>query len=198
MITLLIVGNDSLGIQALSSLDYKDIHDLVVVFDKSTRPKRVWRLLRKKRLSLATVLRMAFCEFRRRGSRHSRSDHHFIRSNADLLARIGEVQPDRIVLYRAGLIVNSTVLATGIPVLNIHSARLPDYGGLSSIHRALRDGATKQKATLHRVTQSIDSGEVLDVEPYLLDVASSYCDNEAVAYAAGTRLLQRTVSSELR
>jgi folate-dependent phosphoribosylglycinamide formyltransferase PurN len=98
------------------------------------------------------------------------------------------------VLFRAGLIVGPAVLSTGVPVMNIHCARIPEYGGIGSIDRALRDGAYSQCATLHQVTTRIDEGEVHATEPYQLDPADGYCSNEDRAYDAGIRLLKRVLA----
>ena len=186
--TLLVVGADKISLNAITSFRQSDA--LSIYVDRSTNIHRISRLLLRRRLALTLLLKMLYCEARRRGGARS-GMYSSIRSNVQLVRIIEEEVPMRIVLFRAGLIINKAVLSLGVPVMNIHCARLPEYGGLGSINSALRAGSYQQNATLHRVTESIDAGAILETEPYLLDPASSYCENEARAYAAGARLLRR-------
>jgi folate-dependent phosphoribosylglycinamide formyltransferase PurN len=117
-----------------------------------------------------------------------------VKSNAELAQVIDLHSPRRVVLFRAGLIVGDAVLSIGVPIMNIHCATIPRYGGIGSIQRALDDGAYRQCATLHEVTRTIDDGAVHATEPYSLDPALCYCENENVAYGAGIRLLQRILA----
>lgn len=117
-----------------------------------------------------------------------------IRTNQDLLAW-AEQGVSQVYLYRAGLIVNRAVIATFVDVLNVHCARIPAYGGVGAIPRALRDRAFEQEATLHRVTHNIDDGEVVATEPYKLDPKDAYRVNEDRAYLAGAKLMLRQLAS---
>ena len=83
----------------------------------------------------------------------------------------------------------------GIPIYNIHAARVPEYGGLGSIARALKDGALEQFASLHEVTSKIDEGKLLDTENFLLSPKASYFENEQTAYSAAIRLLMRRIQA---
>jgi methionyl-tRNA formyltransferase len=132
---------------------------------------------------------MAIAELTREDTRVTITQH--ISSNTDLLRIIRHNNIDQVYLFRAGLIVNRKVLDCGVQILNTHCGRIPDYGGLGAIPRALAEKAYDQVATLHRVTVTIDDGEVLDVEPYLLNPDISYRENEDTAYEAGIRLLLR-------
>lgn len=197
MKTMLILGGDRIAQKALT---YSDVHatSILVVIDRSTNLKRISRLIWRRRLSFWLVLKMFYCEKTRKKT-IEKLQKHFpeIRSNKDLLALIDKSKPTKIILFRAGLVISKEIISRGIPLLNIHCANIPDYGGLGSIHRALKDGALNQNATLHRVTTTIDEGMVFDVEPYLLDSTKSYCYNEDIAYKAGLRLLVRNIQSKL-
>jgi folate-dependent phosphoribosylglycinamide formyltransferase PurN len=116
-----------------------------------------------------------------------------LKSNQDLLDVIKDLSPDRVVLFRAGLILNREIISSGPQILNIHAASVPQYGGIGSIYRALRKGAFEQSASLHVVTEEIDRGEVLDEERYVLIPGLGYCANERIAYEAATNLLIRTL-----
>ena len=77
--------------------------------------------------------------------------------------------------------------------MNIHCAKVPDYGGLGSIQKALDEKCYAQNSTLHQVTTTIDQGKVFDTESYKLDPNKSYFTNENIAYKSGLLLLQRTL-----
>jgi methionyl-tRNA formyltransferase len=191
---ILILGCDRIARQALR--DLPELEDLLVVVDRSVSLKRIVKLVLKGRLNPSLVVKMFICECSR--SKGSVSLEHLpsIRSNQDLLRLIESARPTHVFLFRAGLIINESVIALGLPLMNIHCADVPEYGGLGSIHRAMKDGSLSQNATLHEVTASIDNGRVLDKEPYLLDLKLSYCANENNAYEAGIRLLIRALTSK--
>ena len=111
-----------------------------------------------------------------------------IANNIELLGIIRRYDIKKIVIFRGGLIVNKKILGLGIEVLNIHCAKLPEYGGIGVIGRALKDKAYQQEATLHKIVTRIDGGEVLSTEPYTLMPNRSYLFNENIAYDAGIRL----------
>ena len=182
---LLIVGDDTLGRRMLPHAE--GIADLDVAVDASMSWRRVLALVRSGRLPLTWLFTMSWAEWRRPSE--ARAAMPSVRSNRDLLARI-ENGVRQVFLFRAGLIVNQAVLASGVRVFNVHCASLPKYGGIGTILRALRDGAYAQTATLHRVTTRIDEGEVLATEAYVMDPSCSYRENEDTAYAAGIRLLE--------
>ena len=191
MKTMLVLGADRIAQQALESL--KESDSLVVVIDRSTSIKRVAKLIWRKRLSLILVFKMLICDLRRKSSSVPSVSFPGITNNKDLLALLNEHKPERVVLFRAGLLINKDVISQGIPLLNIHCAKVPEYGGLGSIDRALKDNALEQNATLHQVTTTIDDGQVFDVEPFRLNSSRSYCLNEDIAYQAGLKLLFRTI-----
>lgn len=121
----------------------------------------------------------------------------YFRDNKDLRHLAGMQKARVIILFRAGLIISGKTL-DGHDVRNIHCADINSFGGLASVFRALQQKAYSQRATLHRVTNRIDEGEVLDVEPFELDPNKTYSDNEALAYGAGLRLLDRTLEELAR
>ncbi len=194
--TLVILGNDRIAYQALKNQNFFSNKPIVAI-DRSTNFYRVMRLIFKKRLPLHLVVKMMFCEKRRERDTQLNLSFPIIRNNKDLLSLIKKYNPTRIILFRAGLVINKQIISIGIPLLNIHCANIPEYGGLGSIYRALKNKSIHQHATLHQVTKTIDDGFVFDTEPYLLDEKLSYCHNEDIAYQAGLRLLIRTVNSEI-
>jgi hypothetical protein len=190
--TLLVVGNDKISATLLSKLERWP--GLVIARDDSMSLRRVWRLLRSGALRWSDLVRMTWCELRRTAVLAGPTDAS-IRSNADLSHLIARERVKVVVLFRAGLIVNRQVLAMPVSILNVHCASIATHGGLASIRRALEDGTLLQAATLHRVTERIDVGEMLTEEPFRLDATRSYCWNENTAYDAGIRLVLRILNT---
>lgn len=193
MKNMVIVGNDKIGKMALSMIDVSVSN--IIYIDKSTSIKRIAKLILNKKMTLLLLLRMIYCEFRR-SSKFRVDKFGYIKNNKDLIEKIKMHSPSKIVLFRAGLIVNRDVLNLGVPILNIHAAKIPDFGGIGSISAALYQKKYDQYASLHVVTAKIDEGEVLDIEPYQLNPDHSYCKNEFIAYQAGVNLLIRTISGQ--
>lgn len=192
MKTLLIIGGDKIGRSTLNTLEPSD--ELMIAIDRSTNFKRIIWLITKKRIALFLLIQMFTCELMRKNLKSPVKEVASIRNNSDLLHIINEFKPQRIVLFRAGLVISREVIERGIPLMNIHCAKVPEYGGLGSIKRAIKNRALEQYATLHQVTTTIDKGEIFDLEPFYLDAQKSYCFNENIAYKAGLRLLSRTIS----
>jgi len=183
--TLLLVGNDKIGRRLIGRLG--SYSDRIVLLDVSSGWKRVFRLLRKKRISLPLLCKMVWAEFRREDHRIPTLER--IRNSQEFLQKIKDTGAKRVYLFRAGLIIPGGILTSGAEILNVHCASLHSYGGLGSIQRALEDEVWEQEATLHRVEASIDHGEVLRTVGYRLNPRWSYGQNEDWAYDAGIQLL---------
>jgi methionyl-tRNA formyltransferase len=189
---LFVIGSDRISKSFVHGRTLPPKTELVI--DRSTNITRVFRLVYRGSLTPGVVLRMAWAEFLRPDPGPVAGLE--VMSSAELTELAKERKPSEILLFRAGIIIRRDLLNLGIPIYNVHSARLPEYGGLGTISRALTDGAYDQQATLHRVNEKIDAGEVLDTEPYRLDPELSYSANEAIAYAAGMELLDRTLQRD--
>jgi len=187
---LIVIGNDKISGKVVKKI-FND-EECIIYVDKSTGISRVIRLLLANVISPFLIMKMLVSELLRKGHR---PDIKFlsIRHNDDLLRVISKHKPARLILFRAGLIINKSVLEAGVPILNIHAAMVPDYGGIGSISRAIKDGAYDQYASLHVVTAQIDKGEVIDKVSYRLNPHFSYCQNEAVAYRAAQQLFLKTI-----
>lgn len=190
MKSLIILGNDKIA----GSVSEKilGLEDCIVYIDRSTGFSRVLKLLKRRVISIRLLAKMAACELLRDGCLPDAALPS-LKSNGDLLQAISDHKPDRLILFRAGLIINKSVIATGVPVFNIHAAIVPDYGGIGSIDRAIKDRAFTQFASLHVVTTRIDEGEVVDRVTYELNPDYTYCQNEGIAYRAGQQLLLKAV-----
>ena len=190
MKNLIIIGNDKIAGGVSEQVSCSE--NCIVYVDKSTDLLRVLKLLRKRVISPALLAKMAVCEILRKGRRPN-AMLPSIRNNDDLIQAIMVHKPDRLILFRAGLIVNRSVIAAGVPVFNIHAAIVPDYGGIGSIDRAIKDRACEQYASLHVVTTRIDEGEVIDKVEYRLNPEFTYFQNEGIAYRAAQQLLLKTI-----
>ena len=63
-----------------------------------------------------------------------------------------------------------------------------------NLNKALKEKSYYQKATLHRLIETIDSGEVISEIDYKLDPKKSYLANENIAYSAAIKLLIKTLN----
>jgi methionyl-tRNA formyltransferase len=191
---ILVLGNDKLGGQALRVLQsLPQTAEIFYCVDRSTNIKRIVRLISKRSISPFLVAKMLLCEIARPGKKPPTSVPSIIGNNqlADL---INAELPHEVILFRAGLIINAHVLAQGVRILNLHCSRLPDYGGIGTIARALKDKEYEQAACLHIVTSRIDDGEVIEKMPYRLNPLGTYFLNEMIAYNTGIKLLVEYLS----
>lgn len=76
-----------------------------------------------------------------------------------LFARIGEHQPDLIVLAGFMRILDPAAFAPWLGrLINIHPSLLPKYPGLHTHRRAINAGDAEHGATVHHVTAELDDG----------------------------------------
>ena len=181
---LLLASNDKIGRKLIQNLN--NIKNLEIVIDSSSNLKRLFKLIWKGRLKLFLLLKMVFAEIFRKD--FPIPNYQKIRNNDQLLKVIDKLKIDRVYLFRAGLIINKAALDSGVEFFNIHCAKLQGYGGLGAISKALRDKDYSQEATIHRVTERIDEGDVIAVQKYQLQPGLSYRENEHRAYEAGIKL----------
>lgn len=191
MKTLLILGNDKIASSAFN-LNILKNKNIIIAIDYSSNYKRVISLVFKKRISFFLLIKMFFSELFRKSIKTNLNLNR-IDSNKDIIDLIQKFNPKRVVLFRAGLIISKKVISLNVPIMNIHCAKVPEYGGIGSIQRALKDKHFIQQATLHQVTTTIDKGEVFDTNPYELNPNKSYFFNENIAYKSGLVLLKRTL-----
>ena len=184
---LVVVGNDKLGRKFIANIDKDKYH---IILDDSSSIKRVLKLIQKRILRPTLILKMFVADLLRKDFQIE-GEHGSITTNDDLIQIVKDNDIDQIILYRGGLIINKKFLELGIKILNIHCAKIPEYGGIGVLDRALMDRAYDQEATLHIITEKIDDGEVVAVEPYKLQRNISYRENEDKAYDAGIRLFKK-------
>lgn len=185
-----LLGDDRIGRQVAARLAARD-QSISMAFNRSAEPRRIMRLLRKRRIGFTELLLMALAEWRRPDVAKPLLAE--INDNAALLAWLEICRPRAVVCFRAGLLISPAALGAGVPFYNVHAADLPEFGGLGAIARSLRAGRREGFACLHRMVARIDSGDVLEREPYVLAASEGYAVNEERAYAAAERLLRRAL-----
>jgi phosphoribosylglycinamide formyltransferase 1 len=80
-----------------------------------------------------------------------------------VIQRVSPWQPDLIVLAGFMRIMSPVFVAHYHGrLINIHPSLLPKYRGLDTHRRALEAGDTEAGATVHWVTEELDSGDIID------------------------------------
>ena len=192
---LLIIGSDKIGRKCVFNLNQHgvDFNRVYTIVDRSTNIKRVLNLVVNGRISLQCLFKMAMADLIRKNYPEFKFNSD-INNNNEVYNLLKNIPFDSVYLFRAGLIINKKVLSLGGRFFNVHCASIPEYAGLCSIYRALKDGAYFQKACMHVVTTTIDDpSRIVDYEPYELDPMKSYSINEDAAYDAGIKLLARAL-----
>jgi methionyl-tRNA formyltransferase len=194
MKTLLILGADS----AASWLGYRilleKLENVHIFVDTSNNLVRIIRLLWKGRLKTITLIRLVVAEILRSSKPFEFNGK--ISSNAELIDLIRETNPDQVLCFRCGLIINRTVIETGVPIFNIHVSSLPEFPGLGTIDKSIKAKAWEQYACLHRIDEGIDTGQILMRRQYFLSSDFSYKKNEDIAYTAGVELAMEYLQKE--
>ena len=187
--TFVVVSDDKITAELFKDFNHANV---ILIKDQSSSISRVIKLILKKRIPLKAVFFMVFAELMRRKS-CTNTKFEVIKSNIELLNLYRLHKPEKIVLFRAGLIIKRKLFPSTLKIYNIHCASLPEYGGLASIYKARLAGDLNQKATLHVLIDTIDGGEVLHELPYKLSPKESYRRCEDVAYKTGFELLCKTL-----
>jgi len=193
---LLVFGNDKISRWACYELKKRGLKlsGFSFALDCSTNIARALLLIINKKISIACLGKMIVSEFLREKFMMFKYDFR-ISSNEDLHKILTLNQYSEVYLFRVGLVINKKNLSLGAKLLNIHCASIPEYSGLCSIFKALKDNAIHQNACLHVVTTVIDDPcSIIDKEPYTLKPDKSYSQNEKIAYYAGIEILYRCVS----
>ncbi len=191
--TIVVTAEDKITKRLFSKFNFGD--NVIFVFDRSSNIRRVIKLILRGSLPFISVLRMVVAEVLRKNV-ELKIPFLTIASNTELFNLYKEYSPSQIILFRAGLIVKRDNFPNDFDLLNIHCASIPKYGGLASIYRAIKNGDFIQKATLHRVTNKIDKGEVLKELTYEMTPTNSYRKNEDIAYKAGFDLLIEVLKTQ--
>ncbi len=117
-----------------------------------------------------------------------------------LIRYINTLNPDLIVLAGFMHILTTKFINTFAgQILNIHPALLPKYKGLNTHQRAIDAGDSKAGASVHFVTNELDSGEIIlqrsvpiDLDDNAATLAKKVLEQEHILYLeAIQKVLQR-------
>jgi len=191
---LLIAGNDKLGRKLIVRMEGRfPVHFAI---NPSNSIKRIRNLIFKWRaLSLRALVNISFAELTRRD--YKIKPMEVVRNNGEILALIKKLGITEVYIFRIGIIINKKLLSSGVDFYNVHCARLPDYRGLGQVYRIYEDRAFDQVATLHRVVEKIDAGEIIETRHYKMRHDLPYRKNEEIAYEAGMDLLISFIGKRL-
>lgn len=181
---MVLCGNDKTGRKLLSII--KDTN-IILALDKSLSPKRILNLLKRGSIDIPFLLELMRAEALRSDTKPFEA--YSIRSNSELFNLINHLEVDVVIMFRVGLIISQKVIQSRAKVINVHCAKIPDYQGLGSIKRALKNQDLDQEATMYFITGKVDDGEIIATKNYRLTPEKRYGENEDCAYDAGMQLI---------
>lgn len=83
-------------------------------------------------------------------------------------------QPDRIITYRCPYILPRELYSQALyGAVNIHPSLLPKYKGLNPWEQLMQNGETRTGVTIHRITDEVDSGEILAQQSFDINPEAS-------------------------
>lgn len=94
--------------------------------------------------------------------------------DARLRAYLCHHQPDWIITYRCPYILPRELYSQArYGAVNIHPSLLPKYKGLNPWEQLMQNGETRTGVTIHRITDEVDSGEILAQQAFDIDPTAS-------------------------
>jgi methionyl-tRNA formyltransferase len=168
---------------------FKKNPNVLLVFSGNPKATKTFRLMRIGSLSLRFLLKTLICRIKDFRFLYGRKTLNTV---SELNTHLVETSTEILIMFRLGIIVPEEILIKYM-VVNVHVAKLPQYGGLGSILTALDARDFSQFATAHIATKEIDSGSILLEIDYTLNPSLTYCANEQKAYAAGITVVERLV-----
>ncbi|MCP1387128.1 methionyl-tRNA formyltransferase [Corynebacterium sp. TA-R-1] len=98
-----------------------------------------------------------------------------LKDNAEIRERLRELAPDCIPVVAYGNLIPADML--DIPThgwVNLHFSLLPEWRGAAPVQRAILNGDTETGATVFRIDEGLDTGDILHVlvEPVVSDDTS--------------------------
>ena len=91
----------------------------------------------------------------------------FTENSQDLIEHFIDNQYNFIILGKSGIISSNLLTATNCKLVNVHPAKLPEYRGYAEPAHAIKDGRIDLiGSTIHWVDAGIDSGSIIDWQPF--------------------------------
>lgn len=117
-------------------------------------------------------------------------------SDKDTLKAIKALKPKVIFsFYYRDIIPDKVLKLAKLGAFNIHGSLLPRYRGRACINWAVLNGETETGATLHRMTEKADRGNIVDQEVVSIDQGDTAKDVFLKVSDAATEILGRSLES---
>jgi methionyl-tRNA formyltransferase len=114
---------------------------------------------------------------------------------AESVTRIRALKPDVIVSLACPQILGPAVLAVPtVGCINVHGGPLPRYRGMHSAFWQLFHGESECATTVHVMDTGIDTGPIIDQEPWTIAPGDTLHDVIIKSKAAGARALLRVLN----
>jgi hypothetical protein len=92
----------------------------------------------------------------------------FKENSQELIKHFVDNQYNFIILVKSGIISSDLLTAANCKLVNVHPAKLPEYRGYAEPAHAINDGRLDLiGSTIHWVDEGIDSGSIIEWQPYL-------------------------------
>lgn len=110
---------------------------------------------------------------------------------------IKQNQADYLLAAHFNQLLKSPVLdLSELECLNIHPSLLPAYKGVDPVFFALQDKQKKIGVTIHRMSESFDTGEILVQKEVAVMASKSVCFHNCQLFGEGVKLALRWVNDE--
>ena len=131
MMKTLLVTTDSKLTRILFESVFPKSSDVIIVVDKCSDFRRTCKVVFKKFDFLNSLTENGNSEFSQKARKRIAADHE-AHDHTELLTLFNKYNPDRMILFRAGLILKRRMFPEDACIVNIHCATLPGYGGLGA------------------------------------------------------------------
>lgn len=119
-------------------------------------------------------------------------------NSLDALKETSNLNPDVIILSGTRILSSDFLVATKAPILNIHAGITPKYRGVHGGYWAIvNNDMTNCGATIHRVDEGVDTGEVLKYSEFDIKEADNFVTYPLLQQKSALLLLPSVISDLL-
>lgn len=117
-------------------------------------------------------------------------------NSEEMLEYVKNISPDITLSVFFNQILRKEMLSKSKKCLNVHPSFLPDYKGMSPILWMLSEGADKGGATIHEMTEKLDSGNIISQKEFDIDSSDSFFSVYRKASLAASGMLIGLLASD--
>jgi methionyl-tRNA formyltransferase len=177
------MGTPEFAAASLSALLKDDTHEVAAVFCRSDKPNG-----RGMKLTPCPVKQIA----QERGIHLYQPDNFTDGAAENALRRIA---PDVAVVAAYGKILPQNCIdVPKLGTINVHASLLPRWRGAAPIQRAIMAGDEVTGITIQQVTFELDAGDILKLEPVVIEPDETYGELYDRLKIVGADLLLKTLS----